>query len=67
MPVTRIVFQTTTTTELKFQEADVTYDGGMVTVWQGNEKRFAVPIANLVAIERLPEMPAPEPPTQSES
>jgi len=64
----RLVFSTTTTTELRFADADVTSDGEMTTVWQGNTKRFAVPSKNVVAIEHVANVaPAPEPEPESAS
>lgn len=62
MHTTRIVFTSTTTSDLKFKDADITYDGGMAVVWQGQAKAFALPIASIVAVERIPDpAPAPEP------
>ena len=59
MPIMRIVFTSTTTTDLKFKDADIVSDNGMTVVYQQSEKVFGVPTANVVAIERIPD-PAPE-------
>lgn len=65
MAIMRIIFTSTTTTDLKFADANIIHDGGMTTVWQGQEKVFGVPTANVVAIERIvpppPAETAPEP------
>ena len=67
MSTYRIVFATQTTTDLKLAEASVTSDNGITAIWQNNEKVFAVPTANVVAIERIPDPPAPtEPPKEKE-
>ena len=61
----RIVFLATTTTELRFVESDVTFDGDMTTVWQGGIKKFCVPSKNVVAIEHIANV-APAPPPEDE-
>ena len=53
MAIHRIVFSTTTTSELRFNDSSVTFDGGMLTIWKGGEKVFAIPTGNVVAVERL--------------
>lgn len=61
----RIVFTATSTTDLKFGDATIATDGGLTVVLQDGERVFAVPTANVVAVERLPNVaPAPEPEPQ---
>lgn len=71
MATTRLVFRTLTSSELRFEESTVTFDGGMAVVWKKGERVFAIPTENVVAVETLPDVPvplvAPEPPTPSES
>jgi len=63
MAIHRIVFTTTTTSELKFADSDVTHDATITTVWQNGEKVFSLPTAHLVAVERLVPPPAVDVPT----
>lgn len=51
----RIVFSAVTTSDLKFADATIATDGGLTVVLQNGERVFAVPTANVVAIERAPE------------
>ena len=62
MAMYRIVFSTQTTTDLKFADASVTSDNDITAIWQNGEKVFAVPTANVVAVERVADPPQPEPP-----
>ena len=61
----RIVFTAVTTTELKFVDSTIATDGGLTVVLQNGERAFAIPTANVVAIERLPKM-APAPPPEDQ-
>jgi hypothetical protein len=63
--ILRIVFSTTTTTELKFADATVDTGDGLTTVSQGSDIRFAIPTKNVVAIERIANV-APAPPPEDE-
>jgi hypothetical protein len=63
--IIRIVFSTTTTTELKFADATVATEGGLTMVYQGGDIRFALPTASVVAIERIANV-APAPPPEDE-
>jgi hypothetical protein len=63
--IIRIVFSTTTTTELKFADATVDAGDGLTMVSQGGNIRFAIPTANVVAIERIANV-APAPPPEDE-
>lgn len=64
----RIVLSTTTTTELRFTDSDVTFDGDMTTIWQNGIKKFALPSKNVVAIEHIANVaPAPEPEPENAS
>jgi len=63
----RIVFLTTTSSELTFANSKVISDGEMTCVWHDGERIFMVPTKNVVAIETLPEqqgVPAPPPEPQ---
>lgn len=62
----RLVFSTTTSTELRFPNSTVTSDGEMTYFWTGAEKVFGIPTKNVIAIERLPEPAPAEPPTSGE-
>lgn len=59
MSIYRIVFTANATSDLKFADATVATDGGLTVVLQNGERVFAVPTANVIAIERIPE---PKPP-----
>ena len=62
---TRVVFRTTTSSELTFKDSTVTFDGGMAVVWAKGEKVFAIPTENVVAIESINPPPVPiETPTE---
>jgi hypothetical protein len=63
--ILRIVFSTTTTTELKFADAEAGTADGMTVIRQGEHIRFAIPTANVVAIERIANV-APAPPPEDE-
>lgn len=51
----RIVFTATSTSDVKLVDATVATDGGLTVVLQNGERVFAVPTANVIAIERIPE------------
>lgn len=58
----RIVFTANATSDLKFMDSTIATDGGLTVVLQNGERVFAVPTANVIAVERLPNAaPAPEP------
>lgn len=61
MSMYRIVFSALTTSDLKFADSTVATDGALTVVLQNGERVFAVPTANVIAIEKMPE-PAPAPP-----
>ena len=62
MSTYRLVFQTTTSTELRFADSTVATDGDLTVVLQGGERVFALPTKNVIAIERMPDpAPSPEP------
>ena len=63
--IIRIVFSTTTTTELKFADASMLTDGDLTIIYQYGKVRFALPTANVVAIERIANV-APAPPPEDE-
>lgn len=58
----RIVFATTTTTELRFQNATFVTDADLTIVVVDGVRRFAVPTANVIAVEQTRPEPQPEPP-----
>ena len=63
MSTIRLVFRTLTSSELRFEDSTVTFDGGMAVVWRNGERLFAIPTENVVAVESLPAVPVPiEPP-----
>ena len=65
MDTIRIVFSTTTTTELRFADAAVRAEDGLTVISQEGRVRFAIPSANVVAIERIANV-APAPPPEDE-
>lgn len=60
----RIVFNSTTTSDVKFPDATFATDGDLVLVLRNGERVFAVNAANVVAIERIEE---PKPPVEEPS
>lgn len=58
MATYRLTFNATTTTRLDFVDADVVSDNSVTYVYQNGKKAFAIPSANLVAVEAIP---TPEP------
>ena len=65
MDTIRIVFSTTPTTELRFADAAVRAEDGLTVISQEGRVRFAIPSANVVAIERIANV-APAPPPEDE-
>lgn len=63
----RIVFRTLTSSELRFEDSTVTFDGGMAVIWRNGEKLFAIPTENVVAVESLPAVPVPIEPPKDEA
>lgn len=59
MASVRIVFNNTTTTEIRFPDAIFTTDGDLAVVLKNGERVFAVPVASVVALERIENPPAP--------
>lgn len=57
----RIVFATTTTTELRFQNATFVTDADLTIVLVDGVRRFAIPTANVIAVEQTKAQPEPEP------
>jgi hypothetical protein len=55
----RVVFTATSTSDVKFPDATVATDGGLTVVLQNGERVFCVPTANVIAVERIPDKPAP--------
>ena len=59
MSTIRLVFRTLTSSELRFEDSTVTFDGGMAVIWKHGERVFAIPTENVVAVESLPAVPVP--------
>ena len=59
MASVRIVFNNTTTTEIRFPDATFATDGDLAVVLKNGERVFAVPVASVVALERIENPPAP--------
>lgn len=58
----KIVFNATVTNRAEFTDATVATDGAMTVVLQNGERVLAIPTANIVAVERMPDVaPQPEP------
>ena len=56
----RIVFTANATSDLKFMDSTIATDGGLTVVLQNGERVFAVPTANVIAVERAVD-PQPQP------
>lgn len=64
MSTTRILFLTTTSTELSFPNASVNAEGEMTYIWRGSDRLFGVPTKNVVVVETVPPQQAPAPPPE---
>ena len=57
----RIIFTATSTSDLTFVDSTVATDGGLTVVLKNGERVFAVPTANVIAVERAEPKSAPIP------